>query len=242
MLVKLLPSFYQVGGPCKTHPFDATSYLLPAGKELYLIDCGTREGFSLLVENIRSLGFDPGRITRIYGTHGHYDHVGAAGMCYRQFNARLFLHPMDREQVETGDGLRTTAQLLYGVAAEPTAVHADIADGEAFEADAGKVRVLHTPGHSAGSCCFVLEHRAGLRVLIAGDTLHGGFSSLIGSDETLWKNSLEKLVDQHFDAFTFGHCNPQLICDADERIRSLQQSFANYYNPWFKDFYRKYPY
>ena len=92
------------------------------------------------------------------------------------------------------------------------------------------------------SCCFVVEHKIDMRFLIAGDTLHGGYSPLIGSDEKVWRVSLEKLLGEHFDAFTFGHCNPQVICDADERIRSLVQSFANYYNPWFKDFYRSYPY
>lgn len=238
----LLPHLYQVGGPCKTHSFDATSYLLPAGDELYLIDCGTREGFQESVKNIRNLGFEPEKITRIYGTHGHYDHIGAAGLFHQHFGTRLYLHPLDREQVEQGDSLRTTAQLLYGVKAEPMTVHECYADGDTFETDAGVVQMLHTPGHSAGSSCFALNHRAGLRVLIAGDTLHGGFSPLIGSDEAAWKASLEKLTARHFDAYTFGHCNPQLICDADERIRSLQQSFANYYNPWFKDFYREYTY
>ncbi len=240
--MKLLPNIYQVGGPSRTHHYDATSYLLPVGDELYLVDCGTREGFELLLANICSLGYDPGRITRIYGTHGHYDHIGAAKLFRERFGTRLYLHPLDREQVERGDGVRTTAQLLYGVEAEPITVHETYADGDAFTTDAGPVRILHTPGHSMGSSCFVVEHNIGMRLLIAGDTLHGGFSRLIGSDEAVWRQSLDKLLAQHFDVFTFGHCNPQLICDADERIRSLVQSFANYYTPWFKDFYRDYPY
>lgn len=240
--MKLLPHIYQVGGPCKTHHFDATSYLLPAGEELYLIDCGTREGFDQLVSNIRSLGFDPAKITRIYGTHGHYDHIGAAKKFHECFGTKLYLHDMDREQVEQGDSTRTTAGLLYGVEAEPITVHETYENGDTFQTDAGLVRIIHTPGHSMGSCCFVVEHKIDMRFLIAGDTLHGGSSPLIGSDEKVWRVSLEKLLGEHFDAFTFGHCNPQVICDADERIRSLVQSFANYYNPWFKDFYRSYPY
>lgn len=240
--MKLLPHIYQVGGPCRTHHYDATSYLLPAGEELYLIDCGTREGFEQLVSNIRALGFDPARITRIYGTHGHYDHIGAAKKFQEQFGARLYLHLLDKEQVETGDSLRTTASLLYGVEAEPITVHETYEDGDTFTCDAGLVRIMHTPGHSMGSSCFILEHKMGLRFLIAGDTLHGGYSPLIGSDENVWRKSLARLQAEHFDAFTFGHCNPQVICDADERIRSLVQSFANYYSPWFKDFYREYRY
>lgn len=238
----LLPHVYQVGGPCKTHHYDATSYLLPAGDELVLIDCGCREGFEQLLGNIRALGFDPAKITRIYGTHGHYDHIGAAKLFNERFGTRLLLHEMDREQVEAGDSVRTTASLLYGVEAEPITVHETYADGDVFRTDAGEVTILHTPGHSMGSCCMVLEHQMGMRFLFAGDTLHGGYSPLIGSDEAVWRKSLARLGAMHFDAFTFGHCNPQVICDADERIRCLIRSFANYYSPWFKDFFNDYRY
>lgn len=241
--MKLLPGVYQVGGPSRSHFFDATAYLLPAGEALYLIDCGTREGFEAIVQNIRSLGFDPARITRIYATHGHYDHVGAANLFRAQSGAKLFVHEDDREQVEAGDGVRTTAALLYGVAAEPIAVDGTLEEGGGFTCDAGVVTILHTPGHSPGSCCFILDHKeTGMTMLFAGDTLHGGFSEKIGSSEDAWRKSLKKLTDRHFDCLTFGHCPPSLLCDADARIRSLAQSFANYYMPWFKDFYRKYPY
>lgn len=240
--MKLMSGVYQVAGPSLSHGFDAAAYLLPCGEELYLIDCGTPMGFTQVVDNIRALGFDPARVTRIYATHGHYDHVGAAGLFREQFGTALYVHPLDRTQVEEGDSVRTTAALLYGQEAPCIPVQGTIEEGDTFETDAGTWSVLHTPGHSMGSCCFVLTHRCGERLLIAGDTLHGGYSNKIGSDETVWRKSLEKLTSRHFDYYTFGHIGPQLLCDADRRIASLVQSFANYYTPWFKDFARKYPY
>ena len=241
--MKLLPHVYQVGGPSRSHFFDATVYLLPAGDEIVLIDCGTPEGFERIVENIRSLGFDPARITRIYATHGHYDHTGAAKLFREHFGTKLYIHPIDRAQVENGDSVLTSASLLYGVESEPTPVDGTFDEGDTFSVDAGNISILHTPGHTQGGCCFILEHaQTGMRMLFAGDTLHGGFSDKIGSSEALWRESLGKLTAQHFDCMTFGHCPPSLLCDADERIRSLAQSFGNYYMPWFKDFYRKYPY
>lgn len=240
--MKLLPNVYQVGGPGRSHFFDATAYLLPAGDEVYMIDCGTPEGFDRILENIRSLGIDPASITRIYATHGHYDHVGAAGLYRERFGTKLFTHPIDRKQVEEGNSDMTSASLLYGVKSTPVPVDGTFAEGDGFDVDAGHIIVLHTPGHTMGSCCFVLEHVIGMTLLFAGDTLHGGFSEKIGSSEDAWRESLQKLQARHFDAFTFGHCPPSLLCDADERIRSMSQSFANYYTPWFKDFYRSYPY
>ncbi len=240
--MKLLPSFYQVGGPALTAKDDATAYLLPAGDALYLIDCGTPGGYPQLMANIRRLGFDPARITRVLGTHGHFDHVGAAARLAEELGAALYLHEADREQVEMGDDVRTTAALLYGAKFPKARVHRLLADGDVIHVDAGELTVLHTPGHSLGSCCFVLRHVNGVTTLIAGDTLHGGFSPLIGSDEAMWRVSLDKLCALSYDYYTMGHCNAVLFADADARLDCLRRSFANYYNPWFKTFSDEYRY
>ncbi len=240
--MKLLPGLFQVGGPGRSHAFDAAAYLFTAGNTLYMIDCGTPEGYPRILENIRSLGFDTSNIRAVFATHGHYDHCGAALMFRKDYGTKLFVHPLDRIQVETGDSVRTSAALLYGTRSEPTPVDGDLDEGFFLETDAGTLGLIHTPGHTPGSCCFVLEHRIGMRLLIAGDTLHGGFSEKIGSDEAAWRRSLDKLCGMHFDWFTFGHCPPSLLADADERIRSLRRAFGNYSMPWFKDFYRDYPY
>ncbi|MDR1262068.1 MAG: MBL fold metallo-hydrolase [Oscillospiraceae bacterium] len=240
--MKLLPSFYQVGGPALTHPNDATAFLLPVGEKLALIDCCTPEGYDALLQNIRALGFDPADVLEIYATHGHYDHIGAAALFERDFGTTLHLHGEDRAAVDACDPIMTTARLLYGQDFPPVRNILPLTDGERMETDAGVLEVIHTPGHTPGSCCFALEHVCGIRVLIAGDTLHGGFSHKIGSDEARWRESLDRLCSLDFDCYVMGHCNPILFCDANRRIDSLRRSFANYYTPWFKTFYESYPY
>ncbi|GHU75468.1 MBL fold metallo-hydrolase [Clostridia bacterium] len=240
--MRLLPSVFQVGGPALTHSNDATAYLLTVGDALYLIECGTPEGYELLQRNIRKLGFDPARVKRIYGTHGHYDHVGAAARFAEDYYTELYLHEADREQVESGDDVRTTASLLYGHTFPPAKVHHPLTGGMSFTVDAGVVETLHTPGHSMGSCCFVLTHICGMVLLFGGDTLSGGFSPRIGSDEDVWRNSLNKLCERNYDCYTMGHTPPILLCDANARLDSLRRSFANYYTPWFKNFYEDYRY
>jgi glyoxylase-like metal-dependent hydrolase (beta-lactamase superfamily II) len=239
--MKLLHNFYQVGGPSGTHFFDAASYLLNTEHGLYLIDCGTPEGYEACLKNIRSLGYDPAAIQMIFGTHGHYDHVGAAALFQRDFGCRLHVHEADRAQVEQGDDMKTTAALLYGTTFTPCVVGGTLSDGDKLDFGNIRIEVLHTPGHTMGSLCFVLslEH---MQVLVAGDTLHGGFSEVIGSSEECWKNSLEKLTSRHFDSMVFGHCPPSLLADADTRIMDMKNSFAIYHNPWFKNFTDKYRY
>lgn len=134
--MKLLTNIYQVGGPSLTHFFDATVTLLKGKDGWFLIDCGTPEGYEQVKENIRKAGVEPSQIKFILGTHGHYDHVGAAHLWKEEFGCRLFLHALDREQVEAGDSVKTSAALLYGTQSVPCPVDGLIAEGDAWEGEA----------------------------------------------------------------------------------------------------------
>lgn len=239
--MKLLHRLYQVSSATLTHRFDASAYLLDTEQGLFLIDCGTVEGYGACLDNIRSLGYKPEEVKAIFGTHGHYDHVGAASLFKRDFGTELYLHEADKEQVETADPIRTTAGLLYGTTFPPCTVDRCLADGSLFDFGNMKLTILHTPGHSPGSLSILLE-TAQLKILIAADTLHGGFSLRIGSDEEAWKASLKRLSSMHFDLMSFGHCSPSLLADVDSRIDCAARSFATYYVPWFKDFFQEYTY
>ena len=57
--MKLMEHLYQVAGVSLSHFYDATSYLIEGKDGLYLIDCGTPDGYGQIVENIRTLEFDP---------------------------------------------------------------------------------------------------------------------------------------------------------------------------------------
>jgi glyoxylase-like metal-dependent hydrolase (beta-lactamase superfamily II) len=231
--MKLMKHLYQVSGVSLSHSYDATAYLIEGNDGLYLIDCGTPEGYPKILDNIRILGFSPEDIRAIYGTHGHYDHVGSAKLYQEDFGCKLYLHELDREQVEEGDPIRTTAQLLYGKVFIPCKVEELLQDGDRFDFGTISMEVLHTPGHTMGSVCFALNCED-YQFLVAGDTIWGGFSLQIGSDELLWRQSLDKLTSRHFDGYTFGHVGANVIVDADRRLAEAKKQFATYYNPWFK--------
>lgn len=239
--MKLLNNFYQVGGPSLTHSFDATEYLIDTDKGVYLIECGTTEGYQDCLKNICSVGHDPKEVKAIFGTHGHYDHVGAAALFKRDFGCKLYLNEHDKQQVEAGDNIATTADLLYGSKFPPCKVDMLLKDGDVFDFGNMKMEVIYTPGHTQGSVCYAL-YIDDLNVLIAGDTIYGGYSSFIGSDETKWRKSLDRLCSRHFDLMVFGHSQACLLADADARLKSARESFANYYNPWFKNFKDNYRY
>jgi glyoxylase-like metal-dependent hydrolase (beta-lactamase superfamily II) len=227
---RLSASLWQVAGATLSHPWDGNAYLVDAG-EPTMLDCGSVAGYPALRRNLGAAGTGPDAIRRVLATHGHWDHVSGVAALAAEGDVELWLHPGDRTAVESGDPVRTTASLLYGQPAPSLPVHTDLVDGQSLRAGAATVDVLHTPGHSPGSVCFVVSVDS-FRLLVAGDTLWGGFHPAIGSDISAWRRSLDRLLDLELDYLTFGHGVSRLLPDAHERLREARARLGTFYDPW----------
>ena len=95
-------------------------------------------------------------VTGILLTHGHDDHIGAVGTLKAATGAPAYLHPQDR-------------MLWDRVHAFAPDRH--LADGQVIEVADAELRVLHTPGHAPGACCFQVPK---LGLVFTGDTLFQG--------------------------------------------------------------------
>lgn len=89
-------------------------------------------------------------------THAHDDHIGAVGEVSEATGGPSYLHPDDR--------------MLWDTVYAATPDH-DLANGDVLTVGGVDLHVLHTPGHSWGSCCF---HAPDLGVVFSGDTLFNG--------------------------------------------------------------------
>lgn len=228
--VRLTEHLWQVAGAGITHPWDAAAYLVLDGAPV-LIDCGSPLGSAALHGHLARLGVRPADIVAVVGTHGHFDHVGGAAELAAA-GVPILIHPGDAEAVATGDPIRTTAGFLYGQAFPPVATTA-LADGGVVTAGSARLEIVHTPGHTPGSVCVVASVD-GRRVLLAADTLFGGFSADTGSDAAAWRASLDRLADLDLDGLSFGHCVNRLLDDPAGRIAEARLRFASYFDPWFK--------
>jgi hydroxyacylglutathione hydrolase len=127
----------------------------------------------------------------IVHTHTHIDHVGATAPLQSLTGARASIHEADRFLY---DMLPVQAAML-GITEPPRAImDGDLADGRVIGCGAFEVAVLHTPGHTPGSVCFLIEH-ASQSLLFSGDTLFRrgiGRTDLWGGDTAQIMKSLKE--------------------------------------------------
>ena len=101
-------------------------------------------------------------------THGHFDHAGAAKTLAVQYDILVYAHEKEAETLE--DSRMNLSGPLAGGA---TTYHADIflKDEQELTLAGLHMRVLFTPGHTPGGCCYYFPRED---VLFSGDSLFCG--------------------------------------------------------------------
>jgi len=129
----------------KLGPFDTNSYILTCllTGESVLVDAPAEAS-----EILKALkGTNP---KYILITHNHMDHIGALSELKSKLKIPIGAHPLDIR------GLPLRPEIL-------------LADGEKVSFGNIIMKVLHTPGHTPGSLCFLVGKH-----LISGDTIFPG--------------------------------------------------------------------
>ena len=193
---------YQVAGDGFTNGEDASAFLL-ALPEPILIDTGAGRSTERIIENIASIGVEPGSIDTIVLTHNHIDHVGGAPILRERLGASIIMHELDADAVRSGDA-QATAATMYGVDFPPTPVDRTFAGETDTITNSGiELVLLHTPGHTPGSISPYVIHE-GTTILFAQD-VHGPFLPAFGSDIYQWRESMGKLLELEPDILCEGH-------------------------------------
>jgi glyoxylase-like metal-dependent hydrolase (beta-lactamase superfamily II) len=98
-------------------------------------------------------------------THCHFDHMTATRAVAEATGAEILIHKSDKAYY---DALAKQYELfrIPRRIQDPLPVKRFLKDGDRIDFGRHSLTVLHTPGHTEGSCCF---HTEGM--LLSGDTL-----------------------------------------------------------------------
>lgn len=127
-------------------------------------------------------------------THGHFDHIGAVDSLRKIYDIKAYAYENEKDVMNSDMN-------LAAMAGERMSVEADeyFRDLQTAVFGGMKFQVIHTPGHTKGSCCFYMPEE---KILFSGDTMFcgsygrtdfptGSMSDIISSI----KNKLLKLDD-----------------------------------------------
>lgn len=132
-----------------------------------------------------------GKPVAILLTHGHFDHIMAAEELRETYGIKIYATVYERKH------LGNAAMNLSGFAGKAISLEADeeLDDLDVFELAGFDIQVIHTPGHTPGSCCYYLKDED---VLFSGDTLFcgsAGRTDFPGGSMQELQNSLNRLVE-----------------------------------------------
>ena len=179
--MKILKNLYMVGsgevGMFLSNRFDCNTYMLDCGNgELVLIDAGTEEDPKAIFEVVESHGLSRGDISTVLVTHSHYDHVGGCRML-REMGSRIFAPEIEAKMLESGsdeelelDRLKRSAPRLQEYKYPHCKIDRVLKDGEVLTFGDLRITVIHTPGHSLNSTCYLVDG-GDRRMLFSGDYL-----------------------------------------------------------------------
>jgi len=150
-------------------PLGRANVFVIRGKRAVLVDTGFPGSAPAIINSLTRNGIEPDWVSLILITHGHSDHFGSAAEIKKQTGAPIAVHQLDAEVLKKGQdsALSPTGAIgrfflslmaKRGPAKAPP-VKPDIIIGE--EMDLNKYgadgKVIHTPGHTAGSLSVILS-------------------------------------------------------------------------------------
>lgn len=195
--------------------YDSNVYLLKGDRNV-LIDTSTGISPRMMIENIHAI-LGSASLDMIILTHCHGDHIGGMYALMDEFGCEAYAFPPDSQYIRENNDRYILGSLL-GTTHTIANVN-DLQNGQVIDIGSHRLRVIHTPGHTAGGICLYdeLGHD-----LFSGDMLFlngvgrtdfpsGSFSDLRESLNLISNIEIRGLYPGH------GNCSEQYGSDYVKR-------------------------
>lgn len=172
--------------------FGTNCYILSEGGHAALVDAPFSA--DMISRRVDSLGIIPEKILL---THGHCDHIEALNGLVEKYGCEVYISEKDLPML-ADSGLCLAD--YFGSPFEPFYGAKTFFDGETIALGGAEIKVMATPGHTAGSVSFIAEG-----FIFTGDTLFegtvgrtdlggGSFEQLIRSIEKIMRTKKNRIV------------------------------------------------
>lgn len=230
-VTEVIPGLYQV------RTKGSRAYLV-VDDDITLIDTGNAGSGIRILNAVEELGRSPEDIKHIVITHSHIDHIGGLAELQNWLPARTAVHLAEAPHVESHDPLPNPfmhpllARICepYLLRNDPGAARVDVVLNDGDELPAlGGMKIVHAPGHTAGSISIHFPNRG---ALLVGDAMQYKFgrlmlpSRLFTQDMAEAAESVRKLSDLDFETLCFSHFRP-ILTGADVRVREFARSLRS---------------
>ncbi len=198
------------------------AFLLAEDEGITLIDSGLANRKERFLRALSEIKRSPEELKHIVLTHHHTDHAGNVAALVEASGADVWVHPLDapivrgEKPVPGANPKSIVSKMLWPLVGRlsvynslaPARVDHEVAEGQELPIASG-MKAVHTPGHTAGHMCYLLERHGG--ILFVGDAAGNVFGRL---GPPLWmstedmaeaKRSMAKLAGLEFDVACFGH-------------------------------------
>jgi len=207
---KIFENVYYVGLPT------VAAYLITTSDGLVLLDATYSQTADLVLDSIRTLGFDPKNIKYIIISHAHGDHFAGAGAILQVAPAKVVMSELDWVETEKrqASGLPTN-----GLRLKRDVV---VKDSETLKVGDTTFTFYVSPGHTAGALSTVYQVRDGTRTFRALSP--GGLGFNFGPEWTgPYLKSIERLQQLgQWDTILANHAymGPRDLFDVEKDLKT----------------------